>query len=100
MRLQIHATIHTRKVEVKRERGRIEPNCKVHWKLGLATEIIPWDREEEEEKHQIRSTNTDHKQIHDRNNLPQQIHNFTAPLTMARSMEVETTVATGGKEWR
>jgi len=35
-----------------REGGRKESNRKVHWKLGLAMEVVPWKREEEEKKHQ------------------------------------------------
>jgi len=37
-----------------REGGRKESNHKVHWKLGLAMEVVSWKREEEEEKHRIR----------------------------------------------
>ena len=47
MWLQIHTNMHTMKVEEEREERREEASHKVHWRLGLAMEVVPWEGEEE-----------------------------------------------------
>ena len=63
-------------------------------------EIVPWNREKEEEKHQIRSTN---EEIHERKHLFQRVDGLSTTRGNDEHREVEkTTASSGGSsvEWR
>ena len=52
MWLQIHANIHTMKVEEERGKKK-RSKSQGTLQLGLAMEVIPWEEEEKDEKHEI-----------------------------------------------